>query len=126
MKKLFYLLACIACLGFTACTDDSEETKGGNGIVGAWYITDDVEDADIWIWMLSFYEDGTFVDYVSEEYDGVTVYEDIYTGTYTYKNNTLTLNYTDGDDAIYEATVSGNTLTLSAGGYSTALTRYVE
>ena len=125
MKKLFYLLACIACLGFTACTDDSEETKGGNGIVGSWYITN-VEDAYIWIWMLSFYEDGTFVEYDSEEYDGVTMYEDIYTGTYTYKNNTLTLNYADGDDSIYEATVSGNTLTLSAGGYSTALTRYVE
>lgn len=124
MKKLFYLLACIACLGFTACTDDTEEAKGGNGIVGSWYITD-TEDG-IWIWMLSFYEDGTFVDYELEEYDGETEYEDISTGTYTYENNTLTLDYTDGDDAIYGATVSGNTLTLSAGGYTIALTRYVE
>lgn len=90
----------------TACGSDDDEDSGS--IVGTWYYEDEVGEFTI-----TFSSDGTFSTY-SIYYDELEYGPEIESGTYTYRNHTLTLYYDDDDDeVILNAVVSSTTLTVT-------------
>ncbi|MBQ8307423.1 MAG: lipocalin family protein [Alistipes sp.] len=126
MKKLLFLLACVACLGFTACSEEEKDAKKGGAIVGTWMYSE-MEDypSYYYIWVLSFTEDGRFAEMDAECYNE-TEYEDEYYGTYTYSGNNLVLYYDDGDVWALQASVSGNQLVLTDDVETCVFERYIE
>ncbi len=128
MKKFLFLLAAVACLGFTACSkdeDDKGSDKKGN-IVGTWVYSEMEDYPDYYfVWAMMFTENGQFADIGVESVNG-TEYEEEFYGTYTYSGKKLVLYYEDGDVWEVKATISGNRLTISDEDGDCTFERYVE
>lgn len=83
------LLMVVLSVNFTACSDDDDEDKPANSIIGTWEVTGGSDGYDIGE-KYTFYSNGT----VSVEYEGDT-------GIFKYKLNSdstiLSIDYEDGD-----------------------------
>lgn len=97
MKTLRFIgmaiIAVIMSVNFTACSDDDEDEKQSNTIIGTWKVTGDSDSDEEYNAIgevYTFYSNGT----VSVEYKGGS-------GVYNYKlnsdNTILSIDYEDGD-----------------------------
>lgn len=87
------IIAVIMSVNFTACSDDDEDEKQSNTIIGTWKVTGDSDSDEEYNAIgevYTFYSNGT----VSVEYKGGS-------GVYNYKlnsdNTILSIDYEDGD-----------------------------
>ena len=121
LNKLFFtLLLSILFIGFSSCSDDDDDNN--KGIAGTWSLSkveaeaaassnlneikEQLKNEDFFPKII-FFENNTFKTVYLEE-------EDNDEGTYTFKDNILTL-YWYGDQEewdAYKTTVSGNTLKI--------------
>ena len=97
MKTLRFIgmaiIAIIMSVNFTACSDDDEDEKQSNTIIGTWKVTGDSDSDEEYNAIgevYTFYSNGT----VSVEYKGGS---DVYNYKLNSDNTILSIDYEDGD-----------------------------
>lgn len=106
MRFLSYLLIAVLCLGFTACSDDNEDDKGGKSIEGTWKYTS-TNDEDLRSGTFTFKSGSSLTWYNGEGTSNNCTYtltgnklkivlnqDDYIEGTLTISNNNATFKYT--------------------------------
>ena len=109
MKKIFILLSVVLCTVLVGCSKVSNNSGNSNSpIVGTWVST----EGDYCQKTYTFNANGTFTE-TTKYYEEVS--EEVNRGTYSYNAPELDLYYNDGHWIPLEATISGDTLTMSNG-----------
>lgn len=106
-------IAAVSVCNFVSC--DKDDDGGSSAIVGTWVLQEDVDLFDSY----TFSANGS---YTNSWQDGS--YTGFDRGTYTFEKSILTLKSSEGGVDTYQATISGNKLTLiDEDGYKEVYTR---